>query len=138
VAAEAGNPSASLLAAWLSGRLNVHATLETSAGPGITETEVSLLEEENERHVKISRPDGRLATFSRTGQPDRALPLVRRELGDLIAEELRRLEPDEVYGEALSVATGVTGLASRPHARTLVWRDPAEPAPTSAAAATTE
>ena len=33
--------------------------------------------------------------------------------GDLLAEELRRLDADEPYAEALEVATGVSGLAGR-------------------------
>ena len=44
---------------------------------------------------------GYLATLSRTGIPDRQLPLKRRELGDLLAEELRRLDADQPYAEAL-------------------------------------
>ena len=31
------------------------------------------------------------------GQPDRAVALRRRELPELLAEELRRLDADEVY-----------------------------------------
>ena len=80
---------------------------------------------ERDSELRISRPDGRLATLSRTGQPDRQLPLLRRGLGDLLAEEVRRLDVDEVYGETLEAATGVTGLAERSPRRTLVWRDPA-------------
>jgi glucose-6-phosphate dehydrogenase assembly protein OpcA len=125
IAAEAGNPTAALLAGWLAARLGVPAEVEASAGPGITDVEVVLNENDEEQTLRISRPDGRGATFSRTGQPDRELPLLRRELGDLLAEELRRLEVDEVYGEALEQATGKSGLDERSPRRTLVWRDPA-------------
>jgi glucose-6-phosphate dehydrogenase assembly protein OpcA len=125
VAAEAGNPSAALLAGWLAGRLGVPSEIVQSAGPGITDVEVALVEGSDEGTLKISRPDGRLATFSRSGQPDRQLPLLRRELGDLLAEELRRLEVDEVYAEALEASTGTTGLSERPPRRTHIWRDPA-------------
>lgn len=129
VAAERANPSASLLGGWLANRLGVESGLEDSKGPGITEAEVSLRpgdDGDGEAHaITLSRPDGRLATFSRTGQPERQLPLVRRPLGDLLAEELRRLEPDEVYAEALERATGASDLKTRSTRRTLVWRDPA-------------
>lgn len=126
VAAEAGNPSAALVAGWLRSSLGVEATLEDSAGPGITEVAVSIPGEAGEDGgLRISRPDGRLAVFSRTGQPDRALPLLRRELGDLLAEEVRRLDADEVYAAALAGATGVAGLDARPARRRHVWRDPA-------------
>ena len=35
------------------------------------------------------------------GRPERRVALHRRDTDDLIAEELRRLEPDEVYAETL-------------------------------------
>jgi hypothetical protein len=47
-------------------------------------------------------------------------------LGDLLSEELRRLDPDEPYSDALEAATGVTGLADRSPEREHVWFDPAE------------
>ena len=52
------------------------------------------------------------------------LPLPRRQLGDLLAEELRRMDPDAVYADALSTSTGVT-VNREPRTRVLVWRDPA-------------
>jgi len=125
VSAEEGNPTAALLAGWLAARLGVPAEVVTSSGPGITDVEIVLAGSDEEQTLRISRPDGRSATFSRSGQPDRELPLLRRDLGDLLAEELRRLEVDEVYGEALSQATGVGGLGERSPRRTHVWRDPA-------------
>jgi glucose-6-phosphate dehydrogenase assembly protein OpcA len=133
VSAEKGNPSAALLAGWISQRLNVSAEVVTSSGPGITEVELDLVEDSEEGALKINRPDGRLATFSRSGQPDRQLPLMRRELGDLLAEELRRLEVDEVYAEALETSSGVTGLSKRSPRRTHIWRDPAAAAAMPAA-----
>ena len=45
--------------------------------------------------------DGSLATLSIQGQPDRAVALKRRETSELIAEELRRLDPDDTYASAL-------------------------------------
>jgi hypothetical protein len=51
--------------------------------------------------------------------------LPERDLGDLLAEELRRLDADQPYAEALGVAAGVPGLADRAdEARTLIWVDP--------------
>jgi glucose-6-phosphate dehydrogenase assembly protein OpcA len=131
IAAEQGNASAALLAGWVARRLGIETVVEDSAGPGITEVEIDLRESEDggntgEAHsIRLSRPDGRLATFSRTGQPERQLPLLRRALGDLLAEELRRLDADEVYAESLEQATVVKGLSSRSSRRTHVWRDPA-------------
>lgn len=75
--------------------------------------------------LRLRQDDG-TAVLSRTGQPDRTLPLPDRELGDLLAEELRRLDPDEPYMEALEAATGVTGLAEHPATRVHEWHDPVE------------
>ncbi|MFN2539262.1 MAG: glucose-6-phosphate dehydrogenase assembly protein OpcA [Mycobacteriales bacterium] len=122
VTGEPTNPSRSLLAGWLQTRLGVDVAVEDSAGPGVTSVELQVGEDQ----VRIDRTDGRTATLSRTGQPDRAMPLPRRDLGDLLAEELRRLDADETYAEALEHVTGLSGLSARPSKRTHVWQDPME------------
>jgi glucose-6-phosphate dehydrogenase assembly protein OpcA len=123
---EQGNPSASLLCGWLGQRLGISAVVEESKGPGITEVEISAKRPNGDSYdVVISRPDGRMARLTRTGEPERALPLARRDLGDLLAEELRRMDPDYVYAESLAATTGEIRLEDRPSARTHVWRDPA-------------
>ncbi|HEU5034795.1 MAG TPA: glucose-6-phosphate dehydrogenase assembly protein OpcA [Mycobacteriales bacterium] len=122
VRAEAGNPSAALLSGWIASRLGIDARVENSDGPGITAAEIVA---DGGYQICLSRPDGRLATLTRGTEPERQLPLPRRQLGDLLAEELRRMDPDYVYAEALSAATGVTGLDRRPAIRSHVWRDPA-------------
>ncbi|HEX7187573.1 MAG TPA: glucose-6-phosphate dehydrogenase assembly protein OpcA [Actinomycetes bacterium] len=121
VQSQPGNASAVLLAGWLEARLGVKVKRSTSAGPGITSAEVRF--GRNER-LRIDRPDGYLATLSRTGMTDRQLPLKRRELGDLIAEELRRLDADQPYADALAAATGERDLDARPAKREHIWRDP--------------
>lgn len=93
VTAERISPSADLLQAWLSDRLHVPVDRSNSAGPGITEVVL----ETKEGPIRISRNDGRLATFSSPDRPDRPVALRRRELPDLLAEELRRLDEDVVY-----------------------------------------
>jgi glucose-6-phosphate dehydrogenase assembly protein OpcA len=98
IEAEPANPSADLIAAWLRLRLAIPVTRGESAGPGIT----SVSFETPEGEIKICRPDGRTATLSWPGRPDRRVALHRRDIADLISEELRRLEPDELYGETLS------------------------------------
>ncbi|MEU4340800.1 glucose-6-phosphate dehydrogenase assembly protein OpcA [Nocardia sp. NPDC023852] len=51
----------------------------------------------------IERPQtGRTATVTRTGDPDQRIALARRETRDCLAEELRRLDADEIYAEALA------------------------------------
>jgi len=98
VAAEPGNPTADLLAAWLASRLGAPFSRDESGGPGITEVRFVT----SEGHITITRPDGRTATLSRPDQPERRVALHRRDTADLLAEELRRLNPDEVYGETLA------------------------------------
>ncbi|GAB2852356.1 glucose-6-phosphate dehydrogenase assembly protein OpcA [Actinocorallia aurea] len=98
VQAEPDSPSAELLASWLSGRLNVPASRSTSGGPGIT----AVLLQTAEGPIAVTRPDGRVATLARPGQPDRQVALHRRPMSELLAEELRRLDPDEVYHDAVS------------------------------------
>ncbi len=89
---------------------------------GIAEVD---LEVEGTR-LTLRRTDRRSATLSRTDQPDRVMPLPRRDLGELLAEELRRLDADEPYAEALAAATGDDGPLSPAGARTHIWQDPAE------------
>ena len=126
VHAEPGNPSAALVVGWLSTRLGIPVRRVDSAGPGITAVEVRL---DGRDTLRVDRPDGYLATLSRTGMTDRQLPLKRRPLGDLIAEELRRLDADQPYADALAAVTGEKDLDGRPATRVHVWVDPMEPAP---------
>lgn len=93
VTAERVSPSADLLAAWLADRLRVKVRRHNSEGPGITRVVL----ETKDGPITISRTDGKLATFSSPGRPDRPIALKRRELPELLAEELRRLDEDEPY-----------------------------------------
>ena len=125
VGAQEGNPSAALLAGWLTRRLGVKTKLESSPGPGITLAELHTQGADRKKHtIRIERPTGGTATLTRGDEEPRQLPLDRRGLGDLLAEELRRMDTDLVYAEALSQATGVK-IDEQPRSRTLVWRDPA-------------
>jgi Glucose-6-phosphate dehydrogenase subunit len=69
----------------------------TSAGPGLTAVRLRT----SSGAVTLDRADGTLATLGIEGQPDRAVALKRRETSELIAEELRRLDPDDTYASAL-------------------------------------
>jgi glucose-6-phosphate dehydrogenase assembly protein OpcA len=111
VAAEQDNPSAELMVAWLASRLAIPVRRQISDGPGVTE--VNFLTDDGK--IVISRLDGRNATLSRPGGPDRHVALHRRDNAELLAEELRRLDPDEVYAEALAtMAAGVRAAAEDP------------------------
>ncbi|WP_327150725.1 glucose-6-phosphate dehydrogenase assembly protein OpcA [Nocardia sp. NBC_01329] len=59
--------------------------------------------------IAIARPQtGVTATLTRTGDPVQRIALPRRETRDCLAEELRRLDADEIYAEALAGIEGVT------------------------------
>ncbi|AYN38470.1 glucose-6-phosphate dehydrogenase assembly protein OpcA [Streptomyces dangxiongensis] len=97
VEAEADNPSAELLARWLEARLKVPVDRVVSAGPVVTAVRLGTSNGE----IVIDRPEGPLATLTLPGQPPRTLALKVRPTSELIAEELRRLDADEMYAIAL-------------------------------------
>ena len=97
IAAEQDNPTADLIAAWLSLRLEVPVSRTVSGGPGITEAAFTTMDGD----ITITRYDGRTATLAWPGRTDRRVALHRRDTAELLAEELRRLDPDEVYAETL-------------------------------------
>jgi glucose-6-phosphate dehydrogenase assembly protein OpcA len=118
-------PTRELVAGWLRAGLDV--PVESVDGTGDVLSEV-VIELDEGGEVRIRREDGRTALLSRTGQPDRRMPLEPRELGDLLAEELRRLDADETYARALAHATGTRDLSESPVKRSHVWHDPTEDA----------
>jgi glucose-6-phosphate dehydrogenase assembly protein OpcA len=93
VTAERVSPSADLLVAWLTDRLKVDVARKSSKGPGITEVVMTT----KSGDLSIDRPDGKLAAFISPGQPDRPVALKRRTVPELLAEELRRLDEDDIY-----------------------------------------
>jgi glucose-6-phosphate dehydrogenase assembly protein OpcA len=120
----APGPTRELVAGWLRAGLGVPVEAVDAGSDGVSEVRISLDDDGDE--VCIRRADGRTAVLSRSGQPDRRMPLEPRELGDLLAEELRRLDADETYALALAHATGVPALSDRPVKRSHVWHDPTE------------
>ncbi|WP_128437103.1 glucose-6-phosphate dehydrogenase assembly protein OpcA [Streptomyces cyaneus] len=108
VEGEEFNPSCELLAMWLADRLDVPVKRSLSGGPGLTAVRMDT----DCGPIVLDRADGSLATLSIQGQPNRAVALKRRETAELIAEELRRLDPDDTYASALRF--GVERLNSGP------------------------
>ncbi|MBO1334365.1 glucose-6-phosphate dehydrogenase assembly protein OpcA [Streptomyces sp. VRA16 Mangrove soil] len=97
VEAEAGNPSAELLARWLQVGLGRSIDRKISAGPVITGVRLGTADGE----IVINRSEGPLATLTLPGQPTHSLALKIRSTSELISEELRRLDADEMYAIAL-------------------------------------
>jgi glucose-6-phosphate dehydrogenase assembly protein OpcA len=105
VAGEVVSPSTDLIAGWLAVRLDVKVKRSPAeSGPGL----VSVRLDRRSGPVELVRPDGKVGNLRQPGQPDRLVALARREVPDCLAEELRRLDPDEIYGAAL---TGVARIA---------------------------
>jgi glucose-6-phosphate dehydrogenase assembly protein OpcA len=97
IEAENGNPSADLLAAWLRSRLKVDVTRKISNGPGLTAVRMATAAGD----IAITRADGLLAYYAVPGQPERLVALKRRDYTELISEELRRMDADDVYERAV-------------------------------------
>ena len=97
IESERGNPSADLLAAWLHSRLKVEVTRKVSDGPGLTAVRMGTAAGD----IAITRPDGLLASYAVPGQPERLVALKRRDFTELISEELRRMDPDQIYERAV-------------------------------------
>jgi glucose-6-phosphate dehydrogenase assembly protein OpcA len=107
VTGEGDSPSTELLAGWLADYLNVPVKrVKTSSAQGI----VSVSLERRSGAIELHRPDGRVGTLTQPGQPTRRISLQRRNTTDCLIEELRRLDPDEVYECALR---GLGKLAAR-------------------------
>ncbi|GAA5191809.1 glucose-6-phosphate dehydrogenase assembly protein OpcA [Rugosimonospora acidiphila] len=135
VVAPQHDPTGALMCGWLAARLRIRPTLEpTDQYPRMRAVELKCA---NGDTLRLTREDN-TAIFSRTGQVDRQLPLVRRPLGDELAEELRRLDADQIYSEALSALSGIPDLDRRSPHRQHIWRDPALVGRQSAASASPE
>lgn len=87
-------PALDVLAGWLASRID---------GPvrrKVGDLTVELVRKSET--IVLSRPqDGTTATLSRTAKPDALVPLARRVTGECLAEDLRRLDADEIYHAAL-------------------------------------
>jgi len=70
---------------------------KSTEGEGIISVEL----QRQSGSIELYRPDGRTGTLTQPGQPSRRVALARRPVADCIAEELRRLDPDEIYASAL-------------------------------------
>jgi len=129
-----GNASAGLMAAWLQSRLGVPVEQKTSRGPGITAVRMFT----PAGPIALTRPDGAVATFSIPGQPDRPVALKRRNTSELLSEELRRLDPDDVYAQTLACLVEREKLPASAKVVSEVDRRSAQTAAEKAAARTTK
>ncbi|WP_431232332.1 glucose-6-phosphate dehydrogenase assembly protein OpcA [Mycolicibacterium psychrotolerans] len=88
-------PALDILAGWLASRIDGPVTR------AVGELKVELVRASET--VTLARPqEGVTATLTRTDRPEALLPLPRRETRECLAEDLRRLDADEIYHEALA------------------------------------
>ncbi|MCG7284397.1 glucose-6-phosphate dehydrogenase assembly protein OpcA [Cellulomonas sp. ACRRI] len=98
VSGESTHPSVDLMAAWLGWALNCPVDIERQAdAPAITQVRL----ERKSGPIVLDRPDGKTAALRQPDQPEHRIALPIRQLRECLAEELRRLDADEVYGEVL-------------------------------------
>ena len=98
VVGESTHPSVDLMAAWLAYALKIPVEIERiKDAPAITQ--VRLVRSSGD--IVLDRPDGKTAALRQPDQPEHRIALPIRQLRECLAEELRRLDADEVYGEVL-------------------------------------
>ncbi len=115
------DPSALLLAGWLSSCLGLRVPVEEAPGKYISSVDLQW----SDGHCVTLRNDSHRLIMIRPGQPDSIAPFPNRTNGDILAEELRRLDADRTYADALGAVTGERHLNARPSVRTHIWLDPA-------------
>ena len=98
----ADSPSTALLAAWLQLQLGVEVRLEVSS-PSTGSSGIAGVRLHRESGViELERAIPNIATLVQPNQPTHDISLPRRNLRDCLAEELRRLDPDDLFGEVIS------------------------------------
>lgn len=96
---DTNSPSILLFGAWL--RYALGCEFEATYDDHVKGLQHVILETPS-GEISISRPDGHNATISQPGQPSHVIALPARNLNECLAEELRRMDDDPVYGEVLT------------------------------------
>ncbi|MFT4212820.1 MAG: glucose-6-phosphate dehydrogenase assembly protein OpcA [Microbacterium sp.] len=96
------SPSTPLLAAWLGLQLDVPVSwryLPTDEwASGIKSVRLTRADGD----ILLARPESAVAVLTQPGQPTHELAFPRRSLRECLAEELRRLDPDLLYGRVIT------------------------------------
>ena len=93
--------STALLAAWLQLQLEIDVDLEvTTKSHGSSGIQGVRLERDSGQIV-LERTLANVATLVQPNQPTHDISLPRRSLRDCLAEELRRLDPDDLFGKVI-------------------------------------
>lgn len=103
------SPSVVLLGTWLGTRLDAEVTFVNSGNSRGLER-VTLVRDDGD--IVLHRPGRSVAVLRQPGQPDQQIAMPVRDLRACLAEELRRLDPDEVYGEVITAGLRSVRVAS--------------------------
>jgi glucose-6-phosphate dehydrogenase assembly protein OpcA len=110
VAGAPGAPSTTLLAAWLAWRLEVPVEVRTDGLAPASGIHSVVLHRES-GPIRLERTEPSVGTLRQPGQPDHEISLPRRGLRKCLAEELRRLDPDDVFGAVLATTQSPSSTA---------------------------
>jgi glucose-6-phosphate dehydrogenase assembly protein OpcA len=102
VAGAADSPSTLLLASWLGLQLQVPVQYDLSSRATGSSGIHGVRMERASGIIELEREIPNVARLSQPNQPTHDLALPRRSLRDCLAEELRRLDPDDLYGEVIT------------------------------------
>jgi glucose-6-phosphate dehydrogenase assembly protein OpcA len=120
--------TAQLVAGWLAARCGCTVPVVPSTRtPGDSGIDTVVLELDQEEEVRVQEDRKGGAVVQQPFRPEAVVALPARTLGELVGEELRRLDSDEPYSEALEAVTGTSGLSARDSCRDHVWFDPMRP-----------
>ncbi len=134
------DPSVLLMAAWLETELGTSVAIDPPASDEVGLSAVIL--ERSDGQIVLRRESDDSIVMNLPGDTtDQHVTMPRRSLFECLSEELRRLDPDEVYGDALCHAfSGIedpsTFATGKPEPTTSVSDGPAELAATAAQAFT--
>lgn len=109
----ADSPSTALLAAWLQLQLQVPVRLTVSSPSTGSSGILSVRLHRASGVVELERTIPNIATLSQPDQPTHHISLPRRNLRDCLAEELRRLDPDVLFGDVIKSGLGQLSKPAR-------------------------
>jgi len=109
----ADSPSTALLAAWLQLQLQVPVKLEVSSKSHGSSGIQGVVLHRASGSIELERSLANVATLIQPNQPTHDISLPRRSLRDCLAEELRRLDPDDLFGEVVLNGLGQLGKPAK-------------------------
>ncbi len=112
----ADSPSTVLLAAWLKLQLKVEVKLEVSSKAHGASGIQGVTLHRTSGSIELDRVLPNVATLIQPNQPTHDISLPRRSLRDCLAEELRRLDPDELFGDVVHTLTTIESTGKKSQA----------------------